>query len=246
MVRMHIWERYQFHMGFLMNAYLFAAGNGMRLRPLTDNFQKCLLPVRGKPMLEWWLDAAFDSEIFDKVHVNIHHAAEESEAWISAYSQRKKRKVVILDERKMLLGTAGTLYCHADRQRDFMTAYTDTFSEDTFGHLVRIYGEWEKVRAKFVAGLVTFTAPGDGSTGNMMLGNGKEILSFAEKGNGAGIAWSGVMFARADFIRNIRLQDTDLARDVFPRLCGGMVAVANVDAYDIGRGISEYEHFKKY
>ena len=230
----------------LVNAYLFAAGNGMRLRPLTDSFQKCLLPVRGKPMLEWWLDAAFDSEIFDKVCVNIHHAAEESEAWIRAYSQRKKRRVTIFDESKMLLGTAGTIYCHADQRRDFMSAYTDTFSEDTFDHLVRIHAEWERLSGKFMAGLLTFTAPGDGSTGNMMLGKDKEILSFAEKRGGGGVAWSGVMFAKADFIKQVGSRDKDLARDVFPRLCGKMVAVANVDAYDIGRGISEYEHFKRY
>jgi choline kinase len=34
-----------------MKAFLLAAGQGARLRPLTDNVPKCLLPICGKPLL---------------------------------------------------------------------------------------------------------------------------------------------------------------------------------------------------
>lgn len=40
-----------------MNALILAAGRGERMRPLTDTTPKPLLPVRGKPMVEWHLEA---------------------------------------------------------------------------------------------------------------------------------------------------------------------------------------------
>lgn len=226
-----------------MNAYLMAAGNGMRLRPLTNDIQKCMLPIGGKPILEWWLDACFDSECFEEISVNIHHMAPQVGAWLTIYSEAKNRRVNILDEREALLGTAGTIFKHGDRSTDFMMAYTDTFSMDFFCRLPRIMDDWSRLSKAIMVGLVTFTPPGDGSTGNLAIDKDDIVTSFSEKTTNKGLAWAGMMVARRGFYNFMEKGDRDMAKDVLPRVVGRMVAIDHVTAYDIGRGVEYYEQF---
>jgi glucose-1-phosphate thymidylyltransferase len=52
-----------------MKALLLAGGYAMRLRPLTDTTAKPLLPVAGRPMVDWILDRIADVGEIDDVHV---------------------------------------------------------------------------------------------------------------------------------------------------------------------------------
>jgi glucose-1-phosphate thymidylyltransferase len=52
-----------------VKAVLLAAGYGTRLRPLTDDRPKHLLPVGGRPMLDWILDWVRELEDVDGVHL---------------------------------------------------------------------------------------------------------------------------------------------------------------------------------
>ncbi|MCR5865841.1 N-acetylmuramate alpha-1-phosphate uridylyltransferase MurU [Aquincola sp. J276] len=48
-------------------ALILAAGRGERMRPLTDHTPKPLLPVRGKPLIEWHLEALARDGVRDVV-----------------------------------------------------------------------------------------------------------------------------------------------------------------------------------
>jgi MurNAc alpha-1-phosphate uridylyltransferase len=50
-----------------MKAIVLAAGRGERMRPLTDHTPKPLLAVRGKPLIEWHLEALADAGVRDIV-----------------------------------------------------------------------------------------------------------------------------------------------------------------------------------
>jgi len=58
-----------------MRAIILAAGRGERMRPLTDHTPKPLLPVRGRPLIEWHIEALASGGVRDIV-INT--------AWLSA------------------------------------------------------------------------------------------------------------------------------------------------------------------
>jgi N-acetyl-alpha-D-muramate 1-phosphate uridylyltransferase len=57
-------------------ALIFAAGRGERMRPLTSTTPKPLLPVGGRPLIEWHLTALARAGITDVV-INISHLREQ-------------------------------------------------------------------------------------------------------------------------------------------------------------------------
>ncbi|HEY3962785.1 MAG TPA: nucleotidyltransferase family protein [Gaiellaceae bacterium] len=52
-----------------MKALILAAGYATRLRPLTDRWAKELLPVGGRPIIDWILDGIREVDEIDSVHV---------------------------------------------------------------------------------------------------------------------------------------------------------------------------------
>jgi len=52
-----------------VKAVLLAAGYGTRLRPLTDDRPKQLLPLAGRPMLDWVIDRVRELEEVDAIHL---------------------------------------------------------------------------------------------------------------------------------------------------------------------------------
>lgn len=86
-----------------MKGVVLAAGEGSRLRPLTELLPKALCPVGNRPLLEFALERV--RTVSADVAVNVHAHREQMEAHLAAHELR----VHVSVEREERLGTAGAL-----------------------------------------------------------------------------------------------------------------------------------------
>lgn len=89
-----------------MKAMIFAAGKGTRLKPLTDEMPKALVPVAGKPLIRHVVDKLYASGFNDFV-VNVHHFADMLEGYGPEIMDGKEMRLRFSDERNELLETGG-------------------------------------------------------------------------------------------------------------------------------------------
>src|ERR1700722_7448147 len=68
----------------IKRAMVLAAGYGTRLKPLTERMPKPLVPVAGKPMIEYTLDKLVAYGI-EEVIVNVSHRKEQLIDYLSAF-----------------------------------------------------------------------------------------------------------------------------------------------------------------
>ncbi|MBO7585237.1 MAG: nucleotidyltransferase family protein, partial [Bacteroidales bacterium] len=90
-----------------MKAFIFAAGLGTRLRPLTLDKPKALVEVAGKTMLERTFTTLKEAGFTDFV-VNVHHFADQITDYLAA-NDNFGCNVAISDERDMLRDTGGAV-----------------------------------------------------------------------------------------------------------------------------------------
>lgn len=84
---------------------VLAAGFGERMRPLTLEMPKPLVPLAGKPLIDHVLDRLAVAGV-DTAVVNVHYLPGQLEAHVQARGG-KPPEVVISDERGLLLDTGG-------------------------------------------------------------------------------------------------------------------------------------------
>ena len=87
-----------------MRALILAAGLGTRLKPFTDSHPKALLPLAGRPLLDYQVSKLQAAGLTD-IYVNIHHHADELESYIRTHYPT----LHISDERSALLETGGAI-----------------------------------------------------------------------------------------------------------------------------------------
>lgn len=110
----------------IKQAVILSAGLGTRLRPLTDDIPKVMVPVLGKPLLLWHIEQ-FKKHGVSEFFINVHYLPDVIQYYFGDGSKFGVR--IIYNFEPTILGTAGGLKKFEDKLDDiFFLIYGDTFS----------------------------------------------------------------------------------------------------------------------
>jgi mannose-1-phosphate guanylyltransferase len=159
-----------------MRALLLAAGLGTRLRPLTDTMPKCLVPIKGEPLLGIWLERLTQAGIGPFL-VNTHHLAAQVEAFIQESSFHAQ--VTLVNEPK-LLGTAGTLIANLGffQREDGLLIHADNYCLANFTEFQHAH---RNRPPECVMTMMTFRTTDPSSCGIVELDDRGVVIGFHEK-----------------------------------------------------------------
>ncbi|HKB91674.1 MAG TPA: nucleotidyltransferase family protein [Opitutaceae bacterium] len=218
-----------------MRALLLAGGIGTRLRPLTDYLPKCLVPIHGRPLIDYWLELLLSQGV-SEVLVNTHYLA----PLVAEFLQRcswSDRVSVVHEER--LLGTAGTILANRSFFRDerFLVAHADNltrFDVRTFAlrHASR------PLHAEMT--MMLFKVDNPSSCGIVELDHLGVVHQFHEKvasppGNLANAAVYILEPTVVDFLEKFGRAEIDFSIEVIPNFLGKIFTFLNTDYHrDIG------------
>ena len=121
-----------------MKAMVLAAGQGMRLRPITDSQPKALVPVAGRPMIEYALLLLRHYGICEIV-INLHHCGEQIENYLGNGSKLGLR--ISYSHEAELLDTGGGLLKAKPFLQDgtFIVINTDALIDVNLAELIEFH-----------------------------------------------------------------------------------------------------------
>ena len=204
-----------------MKAFLLAGGLGTRLKPLTDNTPKCLLPVRGTPMLKIWFALCRQHGI-DEVLINVHahrHA-------VRKFVEKNKESLrVRLFEEPVLLGSAGTVRANQDwvqKENAFWILYADVLTTTNLRQMLAFHESHCQT-----ATIGVYPAASPSRCGIVQVDDCGVVRDFVEKPPApvSNLAFSGLMLATPALLDVIPdVSPVDLGFHVLPQLVGRMAA----------------------
>jgi bifunctional UDP-N-acetylglucosamine pyrophosphorylase/glucosamine-1-phosphate N-acetyltransferase len=118
-----------------MDAVILAAGLGMRLRPHTEKTPKPLLPVQGRPILDWIL-GALPREV-DQVVVVVNYLAEQIEEYLHKQKYFARWQTVLQDVPRGTGDAFRSCRPHLDADRYLVLNGDDLFGAADLANLVR-------------------------------------------------------------------------------------------------------------
>lgn len=218
-----------------MRALALAAGRGERLRPLTESVPKCLVPIQGRPLLDYWLALLFGAGI-ERTLINTHWLADRVVEHVSRSPWRTRIDIVHEPE---LLGTGGTVLANSSYfgSSPFLLLHADNLAAFDVSRLMRAHAARP---ADCAITMLAFRTDDPGSCGILELGSEGRVVAFHEKvpdppGNLANAAVYVIEPEVVAFIAGLGKPFVDFSTEVLPNFVGRMQAI-EIDGYlrDIG------------
>ena len=202
-----------------MKAFLPAAGEGIRLKPLTNRIPKCLVPIKAEPLLHRWLRLC-EGYAISEVLINLHHLPRLVEEFLNNASYRLEIKTFYEEK---LLGSAGTLAANRDfvaGEKPFFIFYADNLTNMNLEKMWQFHKAHSGI---FTMGL--FKADRPKECGIVRLDGNGLVVDFVEKPDHpkSDLANAGVYVSSPqifDYIPSKKV--ADLGLDVLPKLIGKM------------------------
>jgi mannose-1-phosphate guanylyltransferase len=215
-----------------MKAFLLAAGKGTRLQPLTFHTPKCLVPICGRPLIEYWFDL-FELYGIDEILMNTSHLAETVERYIDNHSRGLKIKVVF---EETLFGSGGTIKMNRDfvkGEESFFIFYADNLTNINLAKMLKFHNENGKDTT-----LAVFNVPNPKECGIIEMDKHSLIVSFIEKPDhpASDLAFAGTIISSPGLMDLFPDKEIfDLGHDVLPHIVGNAAGyLMNEYLLDIG------------
>lgn len=202
--------------GNVTKAMVLAAGEGTRLRPLTQWIPKVLLPIRGIPLIQYtlaWLKGYGISEVV----INLHHAGDKIRAFLGDGSRFGVR--IHYSSEKELLGTAGGVKKMEEFfDSTFLVVYGDILADFNLSAMTDFHGQ-----KKALVTLALFKASNPWEVGIVEVNRQGKLLSFKEKpprgSESSNLSSGGIYVLEEEILDYIPSHGCcDFGYDIFPKL----------------------------
>lgn len=207
-----------------MRAILLAAGFGTRLRPLTDSIPKCLVPIRGRPLLGIWLNDLVRAGI-GPLLINTHYMADKVKAYVDASEFSGQATLV---HEPTLLGTAGTLKANIGffEDDDGLLIHADNYCSADFQAFMRTHRDRP---ADCMMTMMTFRTDSPSSCGIVELDERDIVVGFHEKVSSppGNLANGAVYILSREFLGKLNTDfptATDFSTEVLPHFVGRILS----------------------
>jgi mannose-1-phosphate guanylyltransferase len=156
---------------------LLSAGIGSRLGTLSDIWPKCLMPIKGIPLLDFWLSSLINLN-FKDILVNTHHHAAEVRNFIN---RPIYKNYVTESFEKQLLGTAGTIRNNINyiNGRSLLLIHADNWYEGNLLDFINYHFNSRPVNC--VMTMMTFKCDNSRDCGVVELDDNRIMVDFHEK-----------------------------------------------------------------
>lgn len=160
-----------------ISVLLLAAGRGTRLQPLTEIWPKCLMPINGHPLLEYWLKGLISLGI-GHILVNVHSHRAKVLGFLARDEFLTSVKPVY---EPRLLGTAGTLRANTDffRDRSVLLIHADNWCHCDFRSFIDFHLEKRLPHCPIT--MMTFDSDNPSSCGVVETDRNGVVIAFHEK-----------------------------------------------------------------